>query len=73
MGPECQRFNRRLAELLAAKRKEPYAHVMDYVRTRLRFSLLRATLHAIRGVRDKEKPAEECPGDISFNLIPKTA
>ena len=32
MGPECQRFNKRLAELISLKRNESYADVMTYIR-----------------------------------------
>ena len=53
MGPECARFNKRLAELIAQKRNEPYAVIMNYIRTRLRFALLRSILIAVRGVRGK--------------------
>ena len=70
MGPECTRFNQRLAELIAKKRNERYSDIMRYIRNRLRFALLKATLHAIRGVRGRGPPAEEAVTDISFNLIP---
>ena len=53
MGPECERLNKRLAELISNKSSERYSHVMSYVRTRLRFVLLKATVIAIRGVRGK--------------------
>ena len=32
MGPECQKFNKRLAELIALKRNESYADVITYIR-----------------------------------------
>ena len=74
MGPECQRLNKRLAELIAVKRREQYSHVMQYIRCRLRFALLKATLVAIRGVRGKPgqstEEQEDNIEDISFNLIP---
>ena len=72
MGPECYRFNQRLAELLAAKKNESYADSLAFVRTKLRFALLRAVLAALRGFRGRRGPAEEEVGieEISFNLIP---
>ena len=70
MGRECEILNRRLAELLARKRKEPYSKVITYIRNRLRFSLLRTILFAVRGVRGKPSTErEEAIEDISFNLI----
>ena len=73
MGQECQRLNKRLAEMIALKRGENYSHVMQHVRCRLRFALLKATLVAVRGVRGRSRGGEEEEddvGDISFNLIP---
>ena len=71
MGPECYRMNKRLAELISKKKGEKYSDVMQYIRTRLRFALLRCTLVAIRGVRSKKMSPESQIDDISFNLIPE--
>ena len=35
MGPEAERFHKRLALLIAEKRNEPYSSVVNYIRTRL--------------------------------------
>ena len=71
MAPECERFNKRLAELISTKSGEAYSHVMRHVRTRLRFALLRATLIAIRGSRGWRRSEVELNVDeISFNLMP---
>ncbi len=72
MGPQCERTHKRIAELVANKRNERYADVMSHLRTRLRFSLLKSILVAVRGARGK-KPKyweEEKIANISFNLIP---
>ena len=73
MGPECSRMNKRIAELISEKKGEKYGQVMQYIRTRLRFALLRCTLVAIRGVRGKRTSKESHIDDISFNLIPEAA
>jgi len=31
MAPECNRVNKRLAEKIAEKRREPYASVLTYI------------------------------------------
>jgi len=54
MAPECTRVNKRLAEKIAEKQREPYAAISVSVmtispRTKLRFALSRSTLAAIRG------------------------
>ena len=69
-GPECKRFNTRLAELIARKRNQQYADVIQHIRTRLRFSLLRSTLVAIRGERGQRKAECQEIGPIDYNLIP---
>jgi len=46
MVPECNRVNKRLAEKIAEKRREPYASVITYIRTKLRFALLRSTCYS---------------------------
>jgi len=53
MATECNRVNKRMAEKIAEIRREPYASVMTYMRTKLRFALLRITLAVIRGFRGK--------------------
>ena len=71
MGKETERYHRRLAQLVANKRGETYSSVMNFIRTRLRFCLLRSVLTSIRGVRDKRAArGYTAPiSSLSFNLI----
>ena len=73
LGKECDKLNKKLADLIAAKRGESYADVIKHIRTRLRFSLLRSTLVALRGFRGRSNitQGEENLEQISFNLIPE--
>ena len=71
MGPECTRFHKRLAELISDKRGESYADTMNYIRTRLRVTLLKATLIAVRGERGKGRKSNTSLQEVSFNLIPE--
>ena len=75
MAPECNRVNKRLAEKIAEKCREPYpayASVITYIRTKLRFALLRSTLAAIRGFRGKRSDVQlQDLTDIDFSLIPR--
>ena len=68
MGKEADRHHKRIAFLIAEKKNEDYADVISYVRTRLRFSILKSILTAIRGVRGKSRPPAPI-SSISFNLI----
>ena len=71
MGPEATRYHKRVAELLAEKRGEEYSHVMNYIRTKIRFSILKSTLIAIRGVRGKQRRGDVPISEMSMNLIPE--
>ena len=67
-GEEANRYHKRIASLLANKKNESYADVINHVRTRLRFSVLKSVLCAIRGVRGKSRSAAPI-SSLSFNLI----
>ena len=70
MGQEAERFHKRLAQLISLKRNEEYSHIVNYVRTRLRFCLLKSVLISLRGVRGKTRKERITPvSNLSFNLI----
>ena len=70
MGQEAESFHKRLALLISEKRHKSYSHVVNYIRTRLRFCLLRSVLTSIRGVRGKTRNENITPvSSLSFNLI----
>ena len=70
MGQEAESFHKRLAQLIAEKRHEAYSHVVNYIRTRLRFCLLKSVLTSIRGVRGKSRNENiTAVSNLSFNLI----
>ena len=71
MAPECNRYHRKVAELISLKTKEEYAHVMNHLRTRLRVTLLKCTLLALRGERGKQRKSKEIVSELSFNMIPE--
>ena len=51
MGEECQRFHRRLAELLASKKGEDYSATISWIRCKVSFAVLRTALLCLRGPR----------------------
>ena len=53
LGRETNVFIKRLADRLSLNWKHSYPHVLGWVRTRLTFSILRATLLCLRGSRKK--------------------
>ena len=74
MGPECERYHKRVAELISKKRNEEYSDVVSHIRTRLRFALLKSVLIAIRGERGRGRKSREVPmEDLSLNLVPDRA
>ena len=72
-GPKCTEALKRLAHLIADKRDERYEHVMGFIRTKIRFSLLKSTLIAIRGVRGNQFNKKPNMSVISFNTIPQAS
>ena len=72
MAPECTRFHKKVAQLVSKKTKEEYSHVMSHLRTRLRFTLLKSTLLALRGERGKRSKSRPTKiSDLSFNMVPE--
>ena len=41
-GPACEAFHKRLVLLLASKRRDSYASVLNNIRTKVRFTLLKS-------------------------------
>ena len=70
MALECTKFHKKIAELIALKTKEEYSHIMNHLRTRIRFTLLKSTLIAVRGERGKSRKATENITELSFNMVP---
>ena len=70
-GPSCTKVIKRIEGKIAEKKGEQYSHVISFVRTRLRFSLLRSVLIAVRGVRGKDIKNPYI-GNLAFTLISLT-
>ena len=65
MGREATIFYKRLADLVAQKQQRPYALVMNWLRCRLSFAILRSAIMCIRGSRSSlHHPI--CEVDISL-------
>ena len=67
-GKEADRHHKRIAELIADKRNESYPEVISHLRTRIRFSLLRSILTAVRGVRGRQRKADSI-SMVEFSLV----
>ena len=60
MGKAATIFYKRLSSMLSEKRDVPYSTMIGWVRYRLSFALLRASIMSIRGARSsRHRPAEE--------------
>jgi hypothetical protein len=58
--------------MMADKIRESYSDVINCVRTKLAFNMLRSVLMSARGSRGKKNSAHETPlSYLSFNLIPE--
>ena len=71
-APECNHFHKRLATIIAEKRRERYSNVINYIRTRVSFSMLKAILVSLHGVRGKKEKYQQSKNvsDVEFGLIP---
>ena len=69
MGVEAKKYHKRIATLISEKRGERYSDVVNFLRTRMRFSILRSVLTAVRGVRGRSKIETTPISALSFNLI----
>ena len=69
-APQAVRYHKRLAEKIARKRNEDYKHVIGHIRTRVRFSLLRSVLVALRGERGKRHKSQTL-SSVAFNMVPE--
>ena len=47
VGPECKAYHRRVVQLISEKRREGYASVMNYVRTKIMWDLTFAPSHIL--------------------------
>ena len=70
-GPQAKRYHKRLAELISRKRNEDYHHVINHIRRRVRFSLLRSALIAVRGERGRKPHSTKPLASTSFNMVPE--
>jgi len=67
MGSECQIFLKNLTEKLSTKTGESYAETMTWIRTRLRFQILKSTILCIRGSRTPFKNRNVVIDDFKLN------
>ena len=70
-GPQAKRYHIRLTQLISKKRNEEYCYVMNHIRLKVRFALLRSVLVAVRGERGKRMPPAHPIRSTSFNMVPE--
>ena len=78
IGQEAEEFHKIIAHPIVDKRNETYSSVVNYIRTRLRFCLLKSVLTSIRGVREKRVKdsalnlSQACPLTWLTSIIKRT-
>ena len=65
-SPITHKVIRRIASLIAQKSNERYPEVINFIRTRVSFSLLKSTILCIRGCRGQKS---RTPDDISIETF----
>ncbi len=68
-APEAATFLKRLASQISDKKNEPYSVVMNFLRCRLSFSLLRSSLLCLRGSRSNRSLNTTCLSQDSLSLV----
>ena len=68
-APEAATFLKRLASQISDKKNEPYSVVMNFLRCRLSFSLLRSSLLCLRGSRSNRSLNTTCFSQDSLSLV----
>ena len=68
MGHECSIFHKALAEKISTKKNERYDDIMRYLRVKLSFLALKATLMCLRGSRTVKKNVEATVSDFTLAL-----
>ena len=72
MAGKATSFHKRLAKLISEKKQERYSDVMNCMRTKLCFTMLRSVLISVRGTKGKSVRRTETPLPyVSYNLIPE--
>jgi len=66
MGDECNRFHKRLAELLSIKKGEKYADTILWIRSKVLFALICSALLCLRGSRSTRRTFDML--NVDFNL-----
>ena len=72
MGPSSKILLKRLVEKLSFLKKERTSIVMNHLRTRIRFAILKSTLIALRGNRGKIYSDYISLEDVSLDILPNT-
>ena len=65
-APEASRLFKRMAAMIALKRKESYSDVMRHIRTKVCFTLLKAAIISVRGFRGRA--AQNLSPDVELDL-----
>jgi hypothetical protein len=68
MGYECSRYHKTLAEKMSRKNGEKYEDIMRYIRVKISFLVLNATLLCLRGSRTMKKNIDIGGEDFSQSL-----
>ena len=68
MGQECIKYHKTLAEKISKKNGEKYDDIMRYIRVKISFLVLKATLLCLRGSRSLKKNVDIGGEDFSQSL-----
>ena len=67
LAPVCDIVFRRIALLTADKLNKPYTSVINFIRCKLSFSILRSTIRCVRGTRRSIYRPSDCDIDVAIS------
>ncbi len=71
MAKRATAFHKKLASAIAEKKSERYSDVLNCMRTKLSFTMLKSVLISVRGNKGRPRRSRETPlSCVSYNLIP---
>ena len=65
-GPISSLVYKQIASLQSEKRQRPYSSLVNFIRCKLAFSILRSTVHCLKGTRSQAPLPSN--SDIPFNF-----
>ena len=69
MTDECVKYDGRLAELIASKKRESYASAISWIRAKVSFAIVHSVILYLRGLRSRRRQLAFGDSDLQIENI----